>query len=95
MVEQHINPAGTVAYNKFFLSAYKRKTSAEFKKKPGDILFKSCLKLLFSIIDRDRYKPKVIVVFSDFLRHTALRLWQIFPEVADRFAVGFIQIGLQ
>ena len=32
MVEQHINPAGTVTYNKFFLPTYKRKTSAEFKK---------------------------------------------------------------
>lgn len=72
MIEQHVNPASTIAYYKFLLPAYKCKTGAEFKKKPGDILFKCSFKLFFLIIDRNRYKSEVIVVFSDFLRHTTL-----------------------
>lgn len=94
MIEQHVNPTGTVAYDKFFLPANKSKTSAKFKKKACDILFKSCLKLLFFIIYRNGYKPKVIVIFSNFLRHTTLCLRQIFRKVADCFAAGFIQVSL-
>lgn len=90
MVEQHIDPANTVAYNKFFLSAYKCKTSAEFKKKPSDILFKSCLEVLFPVINRDRYKPKVIVVFCDFLCHAALSLRQIFGEIAYSLTLNLV-----
>lgn len=95
VVEKHINSTGMIAYNKFFLSAYKRETSTKFKKKPCNILFESRLKLFFFIIDRNSYKPEVIVVFCDFLRHATLSLRQILLEIADSLTVRSIKIGFQ
>lgn len=82
VIKQHINPAGMVAHDQFFLPPHKRETGTEFKKKPRDVLFQRSLKLFLLIIDWNCYKPEVIVVLCDFLRHTALGLRQIFRKIA-------------
>ena len=95
MIEQHIDPTDAVSYDKFFPPANKRESGAEFQEKPRNILFKSSFKLFFLIIDWDSYKSKVIIILSDFLRHTALSLRKVFTEVTDCFAARFIESGFQ
>ena len=90
MIKQHVYSARSITDNKLFLSAYKCKTGTKLKKKSGNILLKRSLQLFFLIIDRNRYKPEIIIIFRDFLCHSALRLRKIFGKITDSFTLRFI-----